>query len=173
MKRFSFSLERVRQWRATQEELERAALEKLVAEQRRLDAAIEQMAKRVAASEDAVREKAVEGSVVDARLLMELEDFRLYARREIIRIERQKQNLRRNIAKQQEKLLEARLRRRLLDRLREKALAEWDAGHQKELEETASELYLAKHIRENRSARGSAHSLTGRTPAGFSGQFEG
>jgi hypothetical protein len=45
-------------------------------------------------------------------------------------------------------MLEARRRSRLLDRLRERRLEEWEATRDKELDEIASESYLAQWNRQ-------------------------
>jgi hypothetical protein len=49
-------------------------------------------------------------------------------------------------------MLEARRRLRLLERLKDRRMAEWRAARDKELEELASESYLAKWQRRRKSS---------------------
>jgi len=55
-------------------------------------------------------------------------------------------------AAQQASMLEARPRLRLLERLKERRLAEWTAACDREMEEVASESYLAQWGRPGRPA---------------------
>ncbi len=164
MKRFDFPLERVRRWRQTEMDLEQAALEALFAERHRLEQAARDLEDRVRAAREALWQSATPGATVNPRRLVELDEYRSYVRREQNRLRRLGQQLHVQIVQQQAKLMEARRRHRLLDRLRERALAEWEAGYQKELEETASELYLAKQARERRRRPSSTPDLTANGP---------
>jgi flagellar export protein FliJ len=150
MKRFDFPLERVRRWRRTEMDIERAALEKLFTERRRLEQAVRDLDSQVRASQKALWQSTGPGATIDPRRLVELDDFRAHVRREQHRIRRLEQQLHVQIVQQQAKLMEARRRHQLLERLRERALSEWEVAFQKELEDTASELFLAKHARERR-----------------------
>ena len=69
------------------------------------------------------------------RLLVEKRDKEIAAR--IV-------EARKKLAAQQAVMLEARRRGRLLERLKERGLTEWEAARDKELEEMASESYLAQ-----------------------------
>ncbi len=140
MKSFHFRLEKVLEWRRTQLELEENNFRKQVAALAELDrqaAEIEAAGKR---SESIVRAwNPVAGSELEA-----LDRFRLHVKNRELEMQVPREEARRRLAAQQQVMLEARRRLRLLEKLKERRLAEWRAECNKELEEMASESFLAR-----------------------------
>jgi hypothetical protein len=144
MKRFDFPLERVRRWRAEQASVEELKLQQLRAELTSLQAAQRQLETEIVQS----AQKLLEQPSFDPIELSTLDSYRLYLRYRI----RESENLQRQcdakIAAQSDRVLEARRQFELLDKLHNKAFSEWrDAGN-KEQEEMAAELFLAKTVRD-------------------------
>ena len=148
MKRFNFPLERVRQWRQTQLDLEHAKLQQLYQERRQLDLAVDRLVSGVAHAEQKVQVAAIEKQVLTSEQLANLDDYRLFAKREAQILARQQEELEVRITEQQKHLLEARRNYRLLDKLRGQALTEWEQNYNREVENLASELHLARWGRE-------------------------
>ena len=144
MKRFEFRLERVREWRKTQVDLEAARLERLFGEKRRLEAAAAELRCKVQAEEKKLTTALAAGEKVDGRQLSRLDDFRLYAKQEQYALANRREQLLARIDEQRRRLLEAERNARLLDRLKEKARNAWEKEYSKELEELAAELHLAR-----------------------------
>lgn len=144
MRRFAFPLERVRQWRATQVELELAALERLFSAMRRLDEEEFDLRTGLRNARLELAEEAGAGRQVSAPALLRLDDYGHFVQRGIERIGSRRQDLSRRIEEQRGRLVTARRNQRLLDKLRERALSEWQRQHDRELENQAGELYLAR-----------------------------
>jgi len=144
MKRFEFTLERVRQWRQTQVDIELARLEGLFRQLSRLRDGAAQLAQAVRAAEQEIESEAEQGRVIDPLALAGLDDYRLYAKREQAVLARQEEELSRQIAAQRNRVIDARRDYRLLEKLRARARAAWERGNDKEIEALAGELYLAK-----------------------------
>jgi hypothetical protein len=143
MKRFRFPLERVRKWRQDQAGLEEMRLQALYsdignlhAEQRRIAEETEQSCRGI-----------LQQSTVSAQDLATLEDYRLYTARENRRIAARKRDIEARIVEQRRRVLDARRKCQLLDGLRDKALISWTASQDKEQEDLAAELFLAKRQR--------------------------
>lgn len=143
MKRFRFPLERVRKWRQDQAGLEEMRLQALYsdignlhAEQRRIAEETEQSCCGI-----------LQQSTVSAQDLATLEDYRLYTARENRRIAARKRDIEARIVEQRRRVLDARRKCQLLDGLRDKALISWTASQDKEQEDLAAELFLAKRQR--------------------------
>ncbi len=144
MKRFEFALKRVRQWRQTQVDIEMGKLQELFGELRRLRGEVAQLAGAVQAAEHDLEVQAGEGKVLQPVALSGLDSFRMFAKREQAVLARQQAELSRQIALQRRRLIDARRDYRLLDKLRERALAAWERENDKETEALAGELHLAK-----------------------------
>ena len=143
MKRFHFSLERVRQWRQTQVDVEYSKLQKLFAEMRRIEGEVTRLVEQVHAAEKEL-EQAISGGVpIDSMQLAGLDDYRLYAKREEKLLEAQQEDLRRQIGEQRNRLIAARRNSRLLDKLKDRAKEEWETAFNREIEDMAAELHLA------------------------------
>jgi hypothetical protein len=138
--RFQFPLERVLDWRRKQLELEEARFQQAVANVATVDKARLELETGVAQAETAVRE----WGRVAAWELRALAEYRAHVRDEEARLAVRRAQCERAQAEHQAAMMEARRRCRLLERLRERRLAEWKAAGDRELEEIASESYLAQ-----------------------------
>jgi flagellar export protein FliJ len=140
LKAFHFTLERVLEWRAAQLLVEEARLRPLS----ELVAAIQLTITTLEQEED----KARHGTYVDGWELKALEAYcgQTAKQKQALRarlVEAQKQ-----LIAQREKLLVARREHRLIEKLRERRVTEWVAESNKEVEQNASESYLARFNRE-------------------------
>ena len=144
MKRFVFPLERVRQWRQTQVDLELAKLQTLFQQLARSQEGAAQLARAVQTAERALEAEAGAGKVLQPMALTALDDYRLYAKREQAVLARQQRELGRQIAAQRNRLIDARRDFRLLEKLRERSHAAWERENDRETEALAGELFLAK-----------------------------
>lgn len=150
MKRFEFSLETVRRWRLEQEGIEELKLRQMLAEKQNLSAAKTRIVSELAATARQVLGQAS----IESLELESLDSFRLHNRSRVRDLENKERECETRIAEQRNRVLEARRQFELLDRLRLKALAEWRAAGNKEQEEMAAELFLAKSVRaSNRTLR--------------------
>jgi hypothetical protein len=144
MKRFHFPLERVRKWRRDQAELEEMRLRQLYAEILSAEAD-----RKAIVEEDERSRRAIIGrQYVTAQDLSALEAFKQYALEQVRRLDVKRKDLAASIGEQQARVLEAHRSFQLLDRLHGRALRSWTAARDKEEEELAAELYLARRSRE-------------------------
>ncbi len=148
MKRFEFSLETVRRWRRERAGVEELILRQMLAEKQKVAAARAQIERE---SAQTVRELLAQ-PMVGSLDLESLDSYRLYVRGKVRDFEHQEEQCDKRIAAQRERVVEARRQSELLERLRQKAWAEWRAAGNKEQEEMAAELFLAKTVRERRRA---------------------
>ena len=140
MKRFEFSLARVLEFRRRQLELEESKIEALNAER----AALDGESARLAAEEERTRGALMVTGSVEAGELVAAD---LYLRHLAEERKRQREKLAdwsTRLRKQQDAVLEARRRLRLLEKLEEKKFREWQTEVDRELENLASELFLAR-----------------------------
>ncbi len=143
MKRFLFPLERVRRWRAGQ-----AALEELKLEQLRGSLEALREAKRNMSRERSESELEVLGQAsMEASELESLDAYRLHARNKIREFENQERQAAAQIEEQRQRVIQARRNMELLERLKQKALDAWQAESDREQENFAAELYLARWTR--------------------------
>ncbi len=155
MKRFEFRLERVLEWRHGQLDIELAGLGRLTAEAQ----AIDRRRGEIEAERASAEKSLMSSATVEAQQLTALDAFRAWVRQESGRLASQRAEWEHKIAEQRRKVLEARRRFRLLERLKERRRAEWDAEFNRELENLAGELYLARRAAsEPKKARNSAGS---------------
>src|SRR5690349_2246185 len=133
MKRFEFRLERVVAWREEQMAVEEAQLHQLQAESASLDA------RRLAldAEQAAAARALVRAATMTAEDLYREDGSRRYAARERERIAAQKTETERRIVDQRKRVLEARKKVELLNRLRAKRQASWIVEFDRELEQQA------------------------------------
>jgi hypothetical protein len=150
MKRFQFPLEHVRRWRSEQASLEEAKLGQLCD---RLTA-LGEARQRVELARTQSEQEVLSQAFIESFELQSLEDYRIHTRFKIRDIGIQQQKCEQQLAEQRKKLIEARQKAELLDRLKQKALAEWTAANNREEETLATELFLAKRQRQP-SHRGS------------------
>jgi flagellar export protein FliJ len=151
VKRFSFPLERVRHWRQTEVDLEQAKLQGFFAEFQKLQQSKLNLRQQLDAAGAAAQEGTAAGAKYEADRFAGLEAFRQFVKRRELEIMMEETQCQRRIEEQRRKVTVARRNCKILERLREKALDEWNRAYAKELEEVASDLHLAK-LR-NRAAR--------------------
>jgi flagellar export protein FliJ len=143
MKRFNFPLERVRRWRAEQANVEELKLGRLRSELGQIESLRGAIQDEVKLAESRVLSQ----PSIDAKELTSLGSYRLHLGQKIRGIENRVREYQAKIIEQRERLIEARRQAELLERLREKALGQWRAAANKEQEDLASELFLAKQTR--------------------------
>jgi flagellar protein FliJ len=140
MKPFRFALQRILEFRASRVEEEERKLTMLQEELAGLDRSIEQVeqSRGQAARSMATSEKA-RGE--DLRALT-----RFYSRldRERAALDEKKSICGQRLARQRRSYTEARREHRLLEKLRERQLAEWTREAGREMDKVAGELYLAR-----------------------------
>ncbi|HTS31738.1 MAG TPA: hypothetical protein VMH81_37975 [Bryobacteraceae bacterium] len=140
MKAFHFPLQKVLDWRRTQLELEEMRFRQQSAALAGLDRASTQLAAAGSTAERQVRAwKPVAGSELSA-----LGSYRLHVKLKETELARSRAECRQELGRRESAMLEARRRLRLLERLKERRLAEWCRERDRELEDLASEAYLAK-----------------------------
>lgn len=145
MKRFIFPLQRVLDLRQTQLAMEESRVKQQAAALAELDRQQAAAKTAVISAETEVRETpALAGSDLAA-----LGEFRLSMQLQQKQIARRQQECGQKLAALRTVMMEARRRCLLLERLKEKRLAEWKAACNKELEELAAESYLAGWSRDS------------------------
>lgn len=140
MTRFHFPLEKVLDWRRKQLEIEEAKFRQRVAALAAVDQARAELDARAVQTEYEVRR----WNSVGGGDLAALNSYRARVRIEATRLAERRAGCARAAAAQQALMLEARRRCRLLERLRERREAEWKTAAGRELEQIASESYLAQ-----------------------------
>lgn len=140
MKRFHFPLGRVLALRQTQAELEAARLQRLDAER----SAINRERLELAESGQAADRAVLGSAALEAHELAALTAHRSYVSKQDRKLQARSEEVDRRIAAQVVELTEARRRVRLLEKLRERRRAEWQAACDREQEETATEVFLAR-----------------------------
>ena len=147
MNAFQFPLQRVLDWRRTQLELEEVQLRR----QRSVLVALEARQAQLAASGSDAERQIREWSPVAAGELEALGGFRLRVRDQQRDMAAARVECVQQLDRQEARMLDARRRLRLLERLKERRFSEWRAARDKELEELAAESYLAKWQRQDRT----------------------
>lgn len=143
MKRFQFPLERVRRWRAEQAAVEELKLEQLAAALTKI-----REEKRNIENQRRSTERELLGQpAIEAIQLQSLDAYRLYTRNQIRDTEIRERQAETLVGQQRQRVIEARRQAELLERLKRKALDEWQTASDREQETLAGELYLAKRIR--------------------------
>ncbi len=140
MTAFKFPLQKVLEWRRTQLELEEAQYRRQIAALAGLD---RQRAELEAAGNTAERQVR-EWNPLAGGELAALGGFRLHVKRKQQEMAAPRAESCKQLERQQGIMLAARRRLRLLERLKDRRMAEWRSARDKELEELASESYLAK-----------------------------
>jgi flagellar export protein FliJ len=147
MSAFHFPLQKVLEWRRTQLELEEAQYRRQMAALVALD---RQRAEIDAAGKSAERQVR-EWNPLAGGELAALGGFRLHVQRRQQEMVAPRAECSKQLQRQQEIMLEARRRLRLLERLKDRRMAEWRAARDKGLEALASESYLAKWQRRRKA----------------------
>src|SRR5271167_2391231 len=133
MKRFHFPLETVRRWRLERAGIEELKLRHILAEKQKLAASKEKIQDEMSQTARQVLEQ----PSIPALELESLDSFRLHVRGRIRKMEQQERECEVRIIEQRNNVLEARRQFELIDRLRQKALTEWQAAGNKEQEDMA------------------------------------
>ena len=108
---------------------------------------IEARRKAITAEANLSGRKLVAQQSVTAEELSFIEAFRAYANEQIRQLGLKERELEARIKEQRRILMEAHRRFQLLDGMRDKAMVTWTAACDKEQEEVAAELFLAKRNR--------------------------
>jgi len=143
MKSFRFPLEKALELRRTQLELEEANHKRQIA----AVAAIDRRKAEIEASGVQAEIEVRQWSPIQSGDLAALGHYRLKVKSEESALARHRLDAVQKLAAQQKVMLEARRRFRLLERLKERRLAEWTAERDKELDEIAAESSLARWSR--------------------------
>ena len=143
MKSFKFPLEKALGLRRTQLELEEANHKRHIA----AVAAIDRRKDEVEASGVRAESEVRQWNPIESGDLAALGLYRLKVKSEEAALTRHRADAAQKLAAQQKLMMEARRRCRLLERLKERRLAEWTVERDKELDEIAAESYLARWSR--------------------------
>lgn len=148
MKRFAFSLDRVLRWRATQLRLAESRLEQLQGSLRQTEASLAQ----VAIDRDRALADVIYRPVIESTELEGLENIKQYALRETERLRKLRERFLDEVRTQAAEVRERRRQKQLLEKLREKRYAEWEALASAELRQLADDSHLSKLVRESLEA---------------------
>ena len=140
MTSFRFPLQKVLDWRQTQLELEEVRFKQQIAALADLDRARAELEATGIKAEIQVRD----WSSLSGGDLAALGSFRLDVKQKEKVIAGRRVECQKTFEAQQRTMLEARRRCRLLERLKDRRLADWTSARDHELEELASESFLAK-----------------------------
>lgn len=140
MKRFDFPLERVRRWRSEQASLEELKLQQFRAELETLAAGRHEIQEELRNTERLVLEQ----SRIDPLELESLDSYRFHIRARVRDFQQREIQGEAKVVEQRQKVIEARRRFELLDRMRTSKLGAWRMAAAKEQEDLAAELFLAR-----------------------------
>ncbi len=140
MKQFQFSLEHAMHWRRLRADMERAKLESLYTELRNLDGQKTLMEEEEATAHDLVKNQ----DSVRAQQLFALDRFTRHMSTRKEQLEILRVDLFGQIAQQQVRLISAQRDFELLEKLKVHKKEDWRTAFDKEQEDLASEVYLAK-----------------------------
>jgi len=145
MKAFRFPLQRVLEWRSLQLRVEE---EKLAALQQQLTSLLQLREKLAAARNRSESHLFASGTAAGSELQSwALYQARLAKQQELL--ETQLAQCEKLIVEQRQRLLKARTDHRVLEQLKERRLRQWVYLNDREVEDTANEVYLAKWTRED------------------------
>jgi flagellar export protein FliJ len=156
MKRFEFSLERVRQFRKLQMETEQAQLEQARARLEAVEAMISELNRQRSLADDVSRRLRSSSGSVSMPDVAGHSQFAVYLQRMEHALISRRQQAALEMERQRHVLLEARKRYEMLDRFRDASRSAWQVEFAREQENMAGELFLAKWNRAQRSAAGEA-----------------
>jgi len=148
VKKFSFGLERVLEWRAGQVESEKIKLRRLFDERHALEAAGVILDREQAEEERTIRSQAN----LEAQQLSALGAFQRHVKNEKLRLAGQIADCGRRIAEQRQRLLEVRRQFRLLERMKQRDWEAWNRALAGETDALAAEAHLAQRIKMNRGS---------------------
>jgi 5-methylcytosine-specific restriction endonuclease McrBC GTP-binding regulatory subunit McrB len=140
MKRFNFPLDRARRWRLEQLNVEELKLQQIRAELEGLAAS-----KRLIQAELTETQRQVLGQAsMRSSELETLDSYRIYSRGRIRDLENREWERGTKVIEQRAKVIEARRQFELLEQLRKKSFGAWKTAVDKEHEDLAAELFLAR-----------------------------
>jgi len=143
MKRFNFSLERVRRWRLEQLNIEELKLQQLRGERQALADARQQVRDNFAKSRlEVLAQRPLLGMELE-----NLDSFGIHTQERVRGFQNRELEAEAKVVEQRGRVIEARRQFQLLDGLRDKALAKWKAAGDKEQETLAAELFLSRSTR--------------------------
>ena len=148
MKKFTFPLGRVLDWRATQARIEESVLERLYAELRAIDSSEAALKRQRADSERAL----ITSSTAMGAELAALDSFRRFTVAEHTRLEKLRADCSKRIAAQIQVVAAKRRDVRLLEHLRDRRRESWNQDFNREIDAQADEAYLAKFTRRSSNA---------------------
>jgi hypothetical protein len=147
MKRFSFRLDRVLDWKTVVSQQEQLALDSLNKQHDEMTVSLLRLDERITGlSQDTPH-------VANGHELAYSAQARFALVKDRVRTESQRASFETRIAKQQEKVRGAETERRLIDKLKDRSYAEWSAEMSREMETTASDLYLGGWSRRQESLK--------------------
>jgi flagellar export protein FliJ len=145
MKRFSFGLERILEWRRVQRDEEALALQKALSER----AAVVDRERALRHERDRYVTGLANALHFDADEVATLPHWQLRVKTTLEKMAAAIAEADARVAGQRDKMREAERKLQLLERLRDKRLGEWKAALDREEEAFASEMYLARSARLN------------------------
>ena len=145
---FRFPLQKVLDWRRTELEIEEIKFKRQTAALADLDRARAELEAAGVKAEVQVRD----WSPLSGRDLAALGSFRLFIKMKEKDIALRRVECQEKLDAQQRAMLEARRRCRLLERLKERRLSEWNLAQNRELEQLAAESHLAQWSRRRAQA---------------------
>ncbi|MGH9660631.1 MAG: hypothetical protein ACRD96_18925 [Bryobacteraceae bacterium] len=140
MKKFTFRLDRVRDWRRQILDREEMTLQSLLAAHR----ALQHEAVRVDQDDRDTQFALARTIAADARDLAAAAEWRVHLQRLRLRIQERLADSTARVDAQRDIISDARRNVRLLDRLEQRRRGEWRAALDREAEALAGELYLAR-----------------------------
>ena len=147
MKKFSFALDRVLEWRRAQARREEMKLERLYAELSALDASQAALREQLQQAETGVRSRT--GPAIYGEDLRALSAFQSYAAAEHGRIAQARSRCEQQIAAQTRILTLLRRNVKLLEKLKDRRVTAWSREEEREIGQQAEESHLAKWNREH------------------------
>ncbi len=140
MSGFTFRLQKVLDWRRAQLGMEEIKFRQQATEIAAIDRQRIELADSLAAAEAQIRH--ISGA--PGHDLAALGNYRLYVQAKDKALAAQLSECEKRLVEQRNAMLAARRRCRLLERLKERRQAEWEAARNRELEELASDSFLAQ-----------------------------
>ena len=144
MQAFQFRLDRVLSWRSKQMRMEESRLATCLDAMRVLETRVAAFhAERLAIERDLLQQRAI-----PAAEFIQLGRYRLHAQRQEIEFGEQRRAGEKAMSEQRERVRKAQQRVMLLEKLRERRLAEYRYAFHQELETVAAEAHLSRWSRE-------------------------
>jgi flagellar export protein FliJ len=153
VKKFHFPLDRLLELRKIQQDAEQVKLDQLLHSLQGLDARREQLRGARQSAEKGVRQEVGAQPAVHIPTVEVLGPFRRRIARAVRQLDAERAQLLTRVAQQRKSLLEARQRREVLEKFREKGMSEWRREAAREQESLAAEIFLAKWSRRSTGSK--------------------